>query len=154
MDKKEIFDSLLKKINNTIKGPADSKEKLLKICELLKENVPYYNWVGFYIADNAKKELYLGPFVGEPTEHTKIPFGRGICGQAAERKETFVVQDVSKETNYLSCSVRVKSEIVVPVFKDDKVVAEIDIDSHRISPFTKEDQEFLEQVADTIKILF
>ncbi|MEO0095090.1 MAG: GAF domain-containing protein [candidate division WOR-3 bacterium] len=154
MDKKEIFDLLLQKITDIVEGNADSKEKLLKICELLKENVPYYNWVGFYIADNAKKELYLGPFVGEPTEHTKIPFGRGICGQAAERKETFVVQDVSKETNYLSCSVRVKSEIVVPVFKGDKVVAEIDIDSHRISPFTKEDQEFLEQVADTIKILF
>ncbi|MEO0124460.1 MAG: GAF domain-containing protein, partial [candidate division WOR-3 bacterium] len=109
MDKKEIFDLLLQKITDIVEGNADSKEKLFKICELLKENVPYYNWVGFYIADNAKKELYLGPFVGEPTEHTKIPFGRGICGQAAARKETFVVQDVSKETNYLSCSVKVKS---------------------------------------------
>ncbi|MEO0127351.1 MAG: GAF domain-containing protein [candidate division WOR-3 bacterium] len=154
MDKKEIFDLLLQKITDIVEGNADSKEKLFKICELLKENVPYYNWVGFYIADNAKKELYLGPFVGEPTEHTKIPFGRGICGQAAARKETFVVQDVSKETNYLSCSVKVKSEIVVPVFKGDKVVAEIDIDSHRISPFTKEDQEFLEQLAKIIENLF
>jgi len=153
MEKKKIFDALLKKIKEIVKTKIDSKEKLLKICELLKDNVPYYNWVGFYIADDKKKELYLGPYVGEPTEHLRIPYGRGICGQAAERKETFVVQDVSKETNYLSCSVKVKSEIVVPVFKGDKVVAEIDIDSHKISPFTKEDQEFLEQVAGIVKEL-
>jgi GAF domain-containing protein len=153
MEKKKIFDALLKKIKEIVKTKIDSKEKLLKVCELLKDNVPYYNWVGFYIADDKKKELYLGPYVGEPTEHTRIPYGRGICGQAAERKETFVVQDVSKETNYLSCSIKVKSEIVVPVFKGDKVVAEIDIDSHKISPFTKEDQEFLEQVAGIVKEL-
>ena len=153
MEKKKIFDALLKKIKEIVKTKIDSKEKLLKICELLKDNVPYYNWVGFYITDEEKKELYLGPYVGEPTEHTRIPYGRGICGQAADRKETFVVQDVSKETNYLSCSIKVKSEIVVPVFKGDKVVAEIDIDSHKISPFTKEDQEFLEQVAGIVKEL-
>jgi GAF domain-containing protein len=153
MEKKKIFDALLKKIKEIVKTKIDSKEKLLKVCELLKDNVPYYNWVGFYIADDEKKELYLGPYVGEPTEHTRIPYGRGICGQAADRKETFVVQDVSKETNYLSCSIKVKSEIVVPVFKGDKVVAEIDIDSHKISPFTKEDQEFLEQVAGIVKEL-
>ncbi len=154
MDKIEIFNSLIAQIKEIVKGQNDSKGKLLKICELLKNKVPYYNWVGFYIADNEKKELTLGPYVGEPTEHTKIPFGRGICGQAAERRETFVVQDVSKETNYLSCSMNVKSEIVVPVFKEGIVVAEIDIDSHQISPFTNEDKEFLEQVAEIIKNLF
>ncbi len=154
MEKKNIFDTLLEKIKEIVKTRIDSKEKLLKICELLKDNVSYYNWVGFYIADDEKKELYLGPYVGEPTEHTRIPYGRGICGQAAERKETFLVQDVSKETNYLSCSVKVKSEIVVPVFKGDKVVAEIDIDSHTISPFTEEDRIFLEQVAGIVKEFF
>lgn len=153
MDKIKIFDKLLEQIKEIVGARIDSKEKLLNICELLKDNVPYYNWVGFYIADDEKKELYLGPYVGEPTEHTRIPYGRGICGQAVERRETFVVQDVSKETNYLSCSVKVKSEIVVPVFKGDKVIAEIDIDSHTISPFTKEDQEFLEQVAGVVKEL-
>ncbi|MGB9721807.1 MAG: GAF domain-containing protein [bacterium] len=73
MDKKGIFNSLLEKIKESIKGNLDSKEKLLKICELLRDNISYYNWVGFYIADNEKKELNLGPYVGEPTEHTKIP---------------------------------------------------------------------------------
>jgi GAF domain-containing protein len=154
MNKKEVFNFLIEKIKDIVIKPFDLKEKLLKICELLKDNIPYYNWVGFYIADNEKKELYLGPYVGESTEHIRIPFGRGICGQAVVRKETFIVQDVSKETNYLSCSVKVKSEIVVPVFKEDKVVAEIDIDSHKIAPFTKEDQTFLEHLAEIIKDLF
>ena len=68
-------------------------------------------------------------------------------GQAAQREETFVVQDVSRETNYLSCSPHVKSEIVVPVFKDGAVAGEIDIDSHALAPFTQEDREFLEKAA-------
>ncbi len=154
MDKKLLFDDLLEKIKGIRESPQDSKDKLLQICQLLKNNVQYYDWVGFYIADCIKKELTLGPYVGAPTEHVKISFGRGICGQAVERKETFVVQDVSKETNYLACSPIVKSEIVVPVFKEDNVVAEIDIDSHQISPFSVEDKEFLEKVAGIIKDLF
>jgi len=80
----------------------------------------------------------------------RIPFGRGICGQAAERKETFVVQDVSKETNYLSCSPEVKSEIVVPIMKDGRVLGELDIDSHSLAPFTDEDREFLENICRLI----
>ncbi len=154
MDKQKIFARLIKEIKEIEESNIKNEDKLLKICALLKTNVPYYNWVGFYIADNKTKELYLGPFVGAPTEHTKIPFGRGICGQAVAKKETFVVQDVSKETNYLACSPTVKSEIVVPVFKDDTVVAEIDIDSHMLSPFTDEDREFLEKIAEIIKNLF
>jgi len=102
---------------------------------LLVENVPHYDWVGFYLVDKAKKELVLGPFVGEPTEHVRIPFGRGICGQAAERRTTFVVQDVSKEGNYLACSPKVKSEIVIPLFKGGEIIGELDIDSHTLSPW-------------------
>ncbi|MCX7995464.1 MAG: GAF domain-containing protein [candidate division WOR-3 bacterium] len=154
IDKKNKFELLLRQIKNIVENPVGAEEKLTKICKLLKDSVPYYNWVGFYVADNEKRELNLGPYIGEPTEHTRIPFGRGICGQAAERRETFVVQDVSKETNYLACSLKVKSEIVVPVFKDDKVVAEIDIDSHELAPFTEEDKEFLEKLAVIIKDCF
>ena len=103
---------------------------------------------------NVKNELILGPYDGEPTEHTRINFGQGICGQAAETKETFLVQDVSQETNYLACSPKVKSEIVVPIFSEGEVVGEIDIDSHSISPFTDEDQMFIEEVAKLIADLF
>lgn len=127
---------------------TDRDAKLYAICALLEQEVAHYDWVGFYLVDPAReRELVLGPFVGAPTEHTRIAFGQGICGQAADTEMTFVIQDVSQETNYLSCSPHVKSEIVVPIFKDGVVVGEIDIDSHALSPFTDADNAFLEQVA-------
>ena len=92
----------------------------------------------------------LGSYAGESTERTRIAFGQGICGQAADREETFLVQDVSKEANYLSCSPTVKSEIVVPVFRDSSVVGEIDIDSHMLAPFSDADRMFLEQIAELV----
>lgn len=153
--KKALFDSMEESINNILSGPSNTEEKLQKISTLLKEKIPHYHWVGFYLVHKENpKELVLGPFKGDPTDHVRIPFGRGICGQAAERKETFMIQDVSKETNYLSCSPEVKSEIVVPIMKDDKIVGELDIDSHDISPFTEEDESFLKKICDLISGLF
>lgn len=96
----------------------------------------------------------LGPFMGEATRHTRIEFGKGICGQAAERREIFVVQDVSKESNYLSCSTKVKSEIVLPILKNDAIKGELDIDSHFSSSFSKEDREFLENLCKLVSQLF
>ncbi|HUS91799.1 MAG TPA: GAF domain-containing protein [Phycisphaerae bacterium] len=125
-------------------------DALRAVCELLHGGVGHYDWVGLYRADEGSRTLTLGPFAGEPTEHAEIPFGRGICGQAAERRETFLVQDVSKEGNYLSCSPRVRSEIVVPVFREGRVVGEIDIDSHALAPFTDADRAFLERVAELV----
>lgn len=154
-DKNQLFKMLLIEIDAIINGDANTDEKFLSICKLLKSNVEYYDWVGFYFVNpRVKGELFLGPYDGDSTDHVRIEFGHGICGQAAERKETFVVQDVSKETNYLSCSPQVKSEIVVPILKEGEVVGELDIDSHSISPFTDEDQEFLEIVTASIANLF
>jgi len=153
-NKKQKFDLLLKQVKEVVNSKSNRFEKLQAICQLLKDNIDHYDWVGFYIADISKRELLLGPYVGELTEHTKIPFGRGICGQAAERKETFVVQDVSKQTNYLSCSPKVKSEIVVPILKNGEVVGQIDIDSHITSPFSQEDEQFLENICQVISNLF
>ena len=107
MEKKKLFDRLLSQAGDILCEDITRDEKLLGICGLLRENVAYYNWVGFYLV-NGRNELVLGPFVGEPTRHTRIEFGKGICGQAAERGEIFVVQDVSKESNYLSCSTKGK----------------------------------------------
>jgi L-methionine (R)-S-oxide reductase len=149
VDKSELFGFLAKKISGIPKSNMSRNEKLKIICRLLKDNVSYYNWVGFYIVDKGRQdELVLGPFEGEPTEHTRIPFGRGICGQAAELRRTFLVQDVSKETNYLACSANVKSEIVIPIFKNKGVVGELDIDSTALSPFTKEDEIFLMKIGE------
>ncbi len=146
------FTVLLNKISEVVAASGPGRdEKLYAICALLEKHVAHYDWVGFYLVDSSReRELVLGPFVGAPTEHTRIAFGQGICGQAADTEMTFVIQDVSQETNYLSCSPHVKSEIVVPIFKDGVVVGEIDIDSHALAPFTKADNAFLEQVAHLV----
>lgn len=150
----ECFNFMINRIMRIAKSATSRAEKLQKICNEMKENISYYDWVGFYIADESKKELTLGPFAGEPTEHTNIPFGKGICGQAVDKKDTFIIQDVTKETNYLSCSPNVKSEIVVPIMKNETIIGELDIDSHTISPFNNEDKKFLEDVCNTVAQLF
>ena len=129
-------------------------EKLQAICQLLNENVAHYNWVGFYFANHENKTLHLGPYVGAPTDHTVIPFGKGICGQVAESNANFVVPDVAAQDNYIACSFTVKSEIVVPLFVNGINIGQIDIDSHDLDPFTAEDERFLEFVNSEVATLF
>jgi GAF domain-containing protein len=129
-------------------------ERLYKICEVLEANIEYYNWVGFYFKNGDKDELKLGPYVGEPTDHTIIPFGKGICGQVAVSNQNFVVPDVSAQDNYIACSITVKAEIVIPIFVNGENIGQIDIDSNTPDPFTEADELFLEfvckEVADII----
>ncbi|MGM0404855.1 MAG: GAF domain-containing protein [Thermoplasmatota archaeon] len=141
-------EKILEEVKGILKKDIDKDEKLKHICELLVDDVEHYDWVGFYLVK--KGRLVLGPYVGEPTEHTDIGFGEGICGQAADMEETFRVQDVTKEDNYLSCSVDVKSELVVPIFKYGEVVGELDIDSHEESPFTDEDERLIEDICEEV----
>jgi L-methionine (R)-S-oxide reductase len=136
--------------NNTL----SRNEKLLSICQLLSDSISYYNWVGFYFANPETKTLHLGPYVGAETDHTVIPFGKGICGQVAVSNNNFVVPDVSSQDNYIACSFTVKSEIVVPLFVNGENIGQIDIDSHVIDPFTEEDERFLEFVNEEIAKLF
>jgi len=152
MNKK--FQILLEKIKKVISQSLEKDEKLQNICTILRDSIEYYNWVGCYIFDKSKNELILGTYSGASTEHTNIRVGKGICGQVAESKKTQIIQDVSKENNYLSCSIYVKSEIVVPIMKDGDLIAELDIDSHVQSPFTNDDKEFLESVCLMINNLF
>ena len=128
-------------------------ERLLKICELLEENVAHYNWVGFYFKNGDKEELKLGPYVGEATDHTIIPFGKGICGQVALSNENFVVPDVSAQDNYIACSIKVKAEIVIPIFVKGKNIGQIDIDSNTEDPFTLEDEHFLEFICQQLAFI-
>lgn len=125
-------------------------ERLLTICEVLESNISYYNWVGFYFRNGDKEELKLGPYVGAPTDHTIIPFGKGICGQVAVSNQNFVVPDVSAQDNYIACSMTVKAEIVVPIFVNGENIGQIDIDSNTIDPFTEEDERFLEFVCTQV----
>ena len=127
---------------------------LQRLCQILKEEIYHYDWVGFYVLDPEKQELILGPFAGKPTEHTRIAVGKGVCGQVAESGKTMMVQDVTQESNYIACSLDVQSEIVVPVLKDGRFVAELDIDSHSPAPFTGEDVLFLEKVCSLVQSYF
>ena len=155
MTNAEKFSQLLIKVRSICTSIASQEEKLYKICGILNANIKYYNWVGFYLTDpQTERELVLGPYVGTPTEHTRIPFGRGICGQAAQQAKTYIVQDVSLETNYLSCSPDVRAEIVLPVFKNGNIVGELDIDSHQLAPFTEDDYSFLKEVCAIVAEVF
>lgn len=150
-----VHKDLVGEANKIVAGTGTRDEKLMKICELLDAHVEVFDWVGFYLVDpDAERELVLGPYVGEATDHTRIPFGKGICGQAAESLETFVVQDVNQEDNYLACSIHVKAEIVIPVMKGDTFAAELDIDSHTQNSITKEHQAMLEEICDIAAQLF
>jgi L-methionine (R)-S-oxide reductase len=149
------FGRLLQSVREVSAAEKAAKSKLLDICRILKTNIAHYDWVGFYLTDlEAERELVLGPYTGVPTEHTRIPYGKGICGQAADKKQTFIIQDVALEDNYLSCSPEVKAEIVLPIFKNGEIVGELDIDSHHIAPFTAEDQLFLAEVCSIVSTLF
>lgn len=151
------FEQLKPQIENIINNKSNAltiDDRLLLICELLEANVSHYNWVGFYFKNGEKNELKLGPYVGAPTDHTIIPYGKGICGQVALSNKNFVVPDVSAQDNYIACSITVKAEIVIPIFVKGKNIGQIDIDSNTADPFTEEDERFLEFVCEKVSLLF
>ena len=142
---------LQQKINEIVlKNEVSINKRLEEICDLLQTSLDYYDWVGFYFANHEEKTLHLKAFAGEPTDHTIIPFGKGICGQVAVSNTNFVVEDVQAQDNYIACNIHVKAEIVIPLFKDGKNVGQIDIDSNTPNPFTKKDEEFLEWVNEQV----
>lgn len=136
---------------NKIKEIMDSKESdiLQNVVDFLYYNFENYSWVGIYVVKG--DDLILGPWSGlKATDHVKIPIGKGICGSAAATGQTEIVEDVSADDRYLSCFLSTRSEIVVPIKKDDGIIAEIDIDSDIKNAFTNEDKLFLEKIADML----
>lgn len=125
-------------------------DRMQQVCDLLQSSVPYYDWVGFYFKNGDKEELKLGKYAGEPTDHEIIPFGKGICGQVAVSNKNFVVSDVKAQNNYIACSIHVKAEIVIPLFKNGENIGQIDIDSHTEDPFSHEDEVFLAWVNEKV----
>jgi GAF domain-containing protein len=131
-----------------------TEDRLQELCSFLRSSVSYYDWVGFYFRNGDKEELILGPYAGLATEHTVIPFGKGICGQVALSNQNFVVPDVGAQDNYIACSINVKSEIVIPLFRNGVNIGQIDIDSEAMDPFDTEDEHFLEYInREVAKIL-
>ena len=121
------------------------------IVEAIAACLPYYSWTGFYMLDPEDSSmLVLGPFVGEPSPHVRIPVSEGICGAAVALGKTVVVDDVNADPRYLSCSIKTRSEIVVPIRVGGRAVGEIDVDSHELAAFTAMDRVFLEEVASVV----
>jgi L-methionine (R)-S-oxide reductase len=132
---------------------SDAAERLpLEVVRLLKENCDRYNWVGIY--NLYGDELVLGPSLGKPSPHTRIKIDSGICGAAAREERTVVVDDVSADPRHLVCSIDTCSEIVVPIFKNGRVVGEIDIDSDTRAAFSQTDRELLETIAELLATVY
>jgi GAF domain-containing protein len=118
-----------------------------KTVEVLKE-VPHYTWVGIYMIDG--DELVLRYYLGRPTEHIRIKIGCGICGAAVVDEHTIIVPDVNADERYISCSRETRSEIVVPIWSEDRIIGEIDIDSDGIDAFDSWDTKLLERIAQIL----
>jgi L-methionine (R)-S-oxide reductase len=150
MEKKET--GIIKQIDELVQSKKEREKILEDTVKILKENYVHYNWVGIYLLDG--DELVLGPYLGKPSPHTRIRLNKGVCGAAASQKRTVNIPDVNADPRYLACSLETRSEIVVPIMRGKQVFGEIDIDSDKLSAFSKEDQLLLEQVCSILSELF
>ncbi len=139
---------VLSSVEQAAAGSAEARALMAETVALLRRERPRYNWVGVYLLEN--DELVLGPYVGKPTPHTRIPLNKGICGAAASTGRTVIVNDVNADPRYLACSLETRSEIVVPIVRAGHVLGEIDIDSDEPAAFTEEDRKLLEAVAEIL----
>ena len=146
--KAETQQSVLAKIDEELASERDRARAMERAVAILKREMPSYTWVGIYLLEG--DELVLGPFLGKPSPHTRIPLARGICGAAASEKQTIIVDDVNADPRYLACSLETRSEIVVPIMSGTRVLGEIDIDSDRPAAFTADDRTLLEAVASLL----
>jgi len=140
--------TLLARITSAIAAASTANAAMTEAVRLLKEGLPHFTWAGIYLLEG--KELVLGPYLGKPSPHSRIPLGRGICGAAATERATIIVDDVNSDPRYLACSLETKSEIVVPIMRGDRVLGEIDSDSDRAAAFGSTDRELLERVAEAL----
>jgi len=143
------IDEVRNEITQLAESAPSAPELMRAMVKLLHHRMLKYNWVGFYMLEPGAEPpvLVLGAFEGAMTPHTRIPLNQGICGAAASSGQTVIVDDVNKDPRYLACSLETKSEIVVPVFANGKVVGELDIDSHFPAAFTSEHRDFVQHCA-------
>ena len=144
----DTYGDTLATIDDATRENGDPQRVMAQVVAILKREMPHYSWVGIYLLDG--DDLVLGPFLGKPSPHTRIPIGSGICGAAARERETIVVDDVNADSRYLACSLETKSEIVVPIMSGPRVLGEIDIDSDQPAAFRPDDKRLLESVASLL----
>ena len=139
---------LLSELERLASEPSERESFLRETVRLIQRLFPHYTWVGFYFLQGDK--LHVGPYVGKPTPHTVIELNSGICGAAVSEDKTIIVDDVNADPRYLACSLETKSEIVVPLRVQGKMVGELDIDSDRKAAFADDDRRLLEAAAEII----
>ena len=148
MEKEEQYKSLFHQAESLLEGETDLIAKMSNVSSMIHQTFGFW-WTGFYrVCGN---ELILGPFQG-PIACMHIPYGKGVCGAAWKQAETIVVSDVEAFPGHIACSSASKSEIVVPVKKDEKVIAVLDIDSERLNAFDDLDREYLEQIVQLLSL--
>ena len=146
-EKEQKYRQLVKEATALLDGENDLIANMANLAALIHETMGFW-WTGFYIVradDKGTDQLVLGPFQG-PIACTRIALGRGVCGTSWQRRETIVVPDVEKFPGHIACSSESRSEIVVPVFSDNKVTAVLDIDSRYLNTFDETDARHLEQI--------
>lgn len=143
---------LLGMVDDFIQTARSRYSALEAVVRLLASNYRHFNWAGIYILEDGV--LQLGPYIGDPSPHVSIPIGQGICGAAVKEQKTIVVPDVNADARYLACSLTTKSEIVVPIRRNQAIVGEIDIDSDELDAFKERDRLVLEEVADKLGRIF
>jgi L-methionine (R)-S-oxide reductase len=142
----DAYRGALEAVDRIVNREPEADEVLRKVVEVLHDRFPHYSWVGIYLLEGS--DLVLGPWKGpQATEHVRIPVGEGICGAAAASGRTEVVDDVAADDRYLACFPSTRSEIVVPIAYEGRVVGEIDVDSDAPAAFTEADRTLLERVA-------
>ncbi|HRF18457.1 MAG TPA: GAF domain-containing protein [Chitinophagaceae bacterium] len=141
------YESLVPQIKGLLEGETDLVANLANVAAALKEQFGWF-WVGFYLVKD--NELVLGPFQG-PVACTRIRKGRGVCGSSWEQQKTLIVPDVEKFPGHIACSSLSKSEIVVPVIRNNEVLGVLDVDSDQYDQFDSTDQQYLEQIVSLIQ---
>jgi L-methionine (R)-S-oxide reductase len=149
-DKEDLYSSLLPQIHALCEGETNLTANLANISAALKQTFNWW-WTGFYIVN--QQELVVGPFQGT-VACTRIGLGKGVCGTSWQRKETILVDDVEQFPGHIACSSASRSEIVVPIIKNDEVVAVLDVDSEHLAHFDQTDKLYLEQLAQFVATLF
>ncbi|TMN33304.1 GAF domain-containing protein [Pseudoalteromonas sp. S2755] len=142
MQKQDFYQTLVKQAQGLISGEHNVIANMANLSALLFTTLEDINWAGFYLMDSAE-ELVLGPFQGNPA-CIRIPVGKGVCGTAAATCETQLVEDVHAFAGHIACDAASNSEIVIPVFKGNKVIAVLDIDSPSLARFDEQDKIGLE----------
>ncbi len=143
----EIYKSLLPQLKSLLKREDNYLSILANVTAVLKEAFEKISWVGFYLFDG--KKLFLGPFQGK-VACTEISIGKGVCGTAAQKMETIIVQNVHKFEGHIACDPASKSEIVLPLIKDGKLLGVLDIDSAEFNSFNINDKKYLEEICSYI----